>query len=310
MSVRFWKQLSAVRHLSPASIRTESEQPFSLALVAQPDDLRAWEQALVPTGLSCRKRDQALKRFFAVPIPLTRAYREMLAGFRVLLATPAAADEIRDFARNYTLVPSIPDEDRRWAGTLTDELWERHAGLRFALARHYVALCPPVVSRVIGAVAYENAAFAILSALPNVIPSPFELPWVIGEFASDTAFITANQFRMAFMIAAASDAPVGWREQKGQLASIVGAAFGWRALARELAGKLPAGTGLVAKGLIAYSGTHAVGRGLEQFQRFGRHFTRAERQQAYDEAFHTGRVLVEELAGRLVGRTARSIGEV
>ena len=45
------------------------------------------------------------------------------------------------------------------------------------------------------------------------------LPWAIGEFASDTAFITANQLRMGFFLAAASDRPIGYREQKGEVAS-------------------------------------------------------------------------------------------
>ena len=87
-----------------------------------------------------------------------------------------------------------------------------------------------------------------------------ELPWAIGEFASDTAFLTMNQIRMAFLIAAASDRPIGYREQRSEIASIVAGAFGWRALARELVGKVPFGGGLIPKAGIAYAGTFAVGR--------------------------------------------------
>ena len=127
----------------------------------------------------------------------------------------------------------------------------------------------PVIDRVIHSVARENALFAVATALPNVVPNLLELPWAVGEFASDTAFLTINQVRMAFLIGAASDQEVGYMEQKGQIATIVGSAFGWRTLARELVGKIPLGGGLIPKGAIAYAGTYVVGKGLERINRFG-----------------------------------------
>jgi len=39
----------------------------------------------------------------------------------------------------------------------------------------------------------------VITALPDIIPSIVDLPWSIGEFASDTAFLTINQIRMAFL---------------------------------------------------------------------------------------------------------------
>ena len=93
-------------------------------------------------------------------------------------------------------------------------------------------------------------ATMLVTALPDVIPSLIELPWAAGEFASDTAFLTMNQVRMAFLIAGASDQDVGYREQRAQIAGIVAGAFGWRALARELAGKIPFGGGLIPKAAI------------------------------------------------------------
>lgn len=309
MSVRFWKQLALLlRRLSPESIRREAGRPFSLALIAHPEELDRWTEALLPPESSERKRAQGLKRLFTIPVPVSRGYAQMLPHFDLRLATPAGAAALNGLNRDYLFLPPGPDGEERWAGPVMEAIEDARPDLRLALAAHYWPLREAAVARIISAVARENAAFAILSALPNIIPSPIELPWAIGEFASDTTFITANQFRMAFLIAAASDSPVGWRQQKGQLGSIAGSAFGWRAIARELAGKMPSGTGLVAKGLIAYSATHAVGRGLEHFHRIGRHFSRAEKQQAYDEAFRGGRKLVEAMARRLarIGRVRRT----
>lgn len=308
MSVRSWKQLAVIfGRLSPGSVQREADRSFSLALVGAEQELRCWRDRLVPAGLSERKRDQGLKRLFTIPLPLSPAYAGMLAKFDVCWITQAAADSVRSITRNYVLLPppaadgGDETETPAWAAAVMGEVREKHPDLRLPLARHYWPLRGAAVGQFISTIALENAAFAILSALPDVIPSPIELPWAIAEFASDTVVITANQLRMAFLIAAASDSPVGWQEQKGQLASIAGSAFGWRALARELAGKMPGGAGLLAKGLIAYAATH-VGRGLAQFHRIGRHFTRSEKHRAYQEAYRGGRALVEDLARRMAGR--------
>lgn len=303
MGVRFWKQLAvSLRRLSPESIQREADHPFSLAVVGTREELNTWLHALVPDEASERKRDQALRRLFAVELPLKPNYEKMLPQFDLRIVMPSAAAAVREITRDYVLAPGVPNGNTDWAAHLMEDLFEHRPALRLALARQYWPLRNAVVRRIIAAVARENAAFAIVTALPDIIPSPIELPWAVGEFASDSVVLTANQIRMAFLIAAASDSPVGWRAQKGQLASIAGSAFGWRALARELAGKMPLGTGLIAKGLIAYSATHAVGRGLDQFHRLGRNYTRAEKQQAYDEAYSGGRKIVEEIARKLLGR--------
>src|SRR5262249_13416592 len=75
--------------------------------------------------------------------------------------------------------------------------------LAVPLARQFPVFRRPVVERIVHSVARENALFAVATALPNVVPNLVELPWAFGEFASDTVFLTANQIRMAFLIAAA-----------------------------------------------------------------------------------------------------------
>jgi uncharacterized protein (DUF697 family) len=167
-----------------------------------------------------------------------------------------------------------------------DDLW-------LPLARQYPAFRRPVVERTIHAVARENALFAVATALPDVIPSLIELPWAFGEFASDTAFLTANQIRMAFMIATAYGRDAGFIDQKGAVLSIAAGAFGWRALARELVGKIPFGGGLIPKGAIAYAGTFLVGRALEQYYRGNGEMSRSQRRTVYREALEHGRTVVQ-----------------
>ena len=136
---------------------------------------------------------------------------------------------------------------------------KRKPELELPLSRHLDPFRDPVVKSIIQRISKENAiVLGIATALPDIVPL-ITLPGSSGEFASDTAFLTMNQVRMTFMIAAASDHPVGYRDQRAELGSILAGAFGFRAVARELVGKIPYGGGLMPKAGIAYAGTRVVG---------------------------------------------------
>ena len=156
--------------------------------------------------------------------------------------------------------------------------------------------------RTVHAVSKENALFSLMTALPNVLPGLAQLPWAFGEFASDTAVLTANQIRMAFLLAAASDREVGYAEQRNEIGTIVAGAWGWRTLARELVGKIPLGGGLIPKAAIAYAGTYVVGESLDRFYRLGYGLTRKERKEAYNKAFARGRQVATILMERIKSR--------
>ena len=168
--------------------------------------------------------------------------------------------------------------------------------LGLPLARTLFPFRKPVSHHMIRSVSKENALFCLATALPDIVPSIASLGWAIGEFGSDAAFLTMNQIRMAFYLAAASDRRVGFREQRSEVASIIAGAFGWRALARELIGKVPFGGGLIPKAGIAYAGTFVVGKSLERLYRVGYGFTREERRAVYEEAYEHGR----QIAGMLL----------
>lgn len=187
--------------------------------------------------------------------------------------------------------------DRHDPDATVAEILHAHDDLLLALARNFPAFRKQVIDRTIQVVARENALFAIAAALPDVVPSLFELPWAFGEFASDTVFLTANQVRMAFVIAAACGDEVGFVQQKGSIAAIVAGAFGWRALARELVGKIPFGGGLIPKGAIAYAATYVVGKGLERLHA-NHPFTAVESREVYEQAYQEGLEVARALRER------------
>jgi hypothetical protein len=189
----------------------------------------------------------------------------------------------------------------------------KHPEFGMALARSFAPFRQPFVEKTINKISRENTMFSLATALPDVIPSVIELPWAVAEFASDTAFLTMNQIRMAFHIAGASDREVGYMEQKSEIAAVIGGAFGWRAIARQIVGKIPFGGGLIGKAAIAYAGTKVVGLSLDKFYSLGYKYSREERQSLYSEAYGQGRkialkiltLLRPDLANRYAGAEER-----
>jgi uncharacterized protein (DUF697 family) len=233
------------------------------------------------------------------------------AGYRVmedfLLAGDAPPLQVhradsRDVPEKVDLVvyePGVADPEGGYAfdldggGQFVDSVVRGQEDLAIPLAAQFPAFRKRVVERTIHEVARENAFFAVATAMPNVVPNFIQLPWAVGEFASDTAFLTANQVRMAFLIAAASGREPGISRQFGPVATIAGGAFGWRAIARELVGKIPLGGGLIPKGAIAYAGTYVVGKALERYYQNGK-LSRAARELAYREAYERGKDVARE----------------
>ncbi|MGH9661915.1 MAG: hypothetical protein ACRD96_25430 [Bryobacteraceae bacterium] len=273
MSIRLIKQIkTAVSNLHPDEVRAAANRPLAIGLVSTSSaGYGEMEDFLAPSGVSREKRMEIMYMLHRAGDP------GIPERFDVVLHDR----EIPPGRNAFYFDPARPQR------TVRDVL-EARQELGLTLARHFAPFRAAVVSRTIHTIAKENALFALATALPNVLPSLIEIPWAIGEFASDTAFLTMNQVRMAFLIAAASDSPVGYREQKAEIASLVAGAFGWRTLARELVGKIPLGGGLIPKGAVAFAGTYVVGLTLERYHLDGYGLTRLERREAYDAALREG----------------------
>ena len=273
---------TALRNLNPNEVRALADRPVTFGVLAA-DEAVAGE-------------------IFRCLIPRDSSEAQMRRAGKHIVRVASEADFARcDVGFAESGVPHPPNffrfdpMDRK--GSI-EALLEDRDDYGVPFARVFPGLREAVIDRIIWKVSKENSIFTVATAVPNIIPTVAMIPWAAGEFASDTAFITMNQVRMAFLIAAASDGDIGYSDQKGQIGSIVAAAFGWRAIARELAGKIPAGGGLISKGLVSFAGTYVVGKGLERYFRIGRHLTRKEKRQFYAEAFEKGRSAVEKIVRR------------
>ncbi|MCC7499193.1 MAG: hypothetical protein IT160_16540 [Bryobacterales bacterium] len=277
----------AFKHLNPNDVRDAAERRIDIRLVAASSaGYAAMEDFLLPSSISTEKRYEAMLTLHRAGDPDSAAGQQYdLEIFEDGLARPRSA---------FTF--PLQDPQR-----MVETILRRRDELGLPLARNFPEFRKVVVERVIRAVSKENALFSLVTALPDVLPTVLELPWALGEFASDTAFLTMNQLRMAFLLAAASDRPVGFATQKTEVAGIVAGAFGWRAIARELVGKIPLGGGLIPKTAIAYAGTYVVGKSMERFYRLGYGYTRDERRLVYAEAVNRGKRVAGSLLHELRG---------
>jgi hypothetical protein len=273
----------AVHTLNPNHVRELGERDLYVALyAATPDDYSRLEDFLVQ-GLSPERRRQALSFLHRGPDPA-----------KVLDYDLAVYDESVLAPRRALVFHA--DRPQRLVSSVLDHFDTRVA---LPLAKNFPPFRAPYITRVIRTVSRENAVFSMATALPDIIPSLVEIPWALTEFASDTAVLTANQIKMAFILAAASDREVGYREQKSEIAMLIGGAFGWRALARQLIGKIPFGGGLIPKAAIAYAATKLIGTSLERYYRIGYAYTREEREELYTEAFQHGQRVASSILKKL-----------
>ncbi len=291
MSINVLKDIRKLfARVDAGQIRESAFRDVQIGLIAaSPDDYRRMESFLVPRTLPVQSRARAQSSLRIVDDSATR-YDVVLCGPGVPLP------------RNGFLF------DQNSCESVVDLILAESEDLELALARTFPAFRTAVVGRLIQRVARENALFSIVTALPNVIPSIIELPWAVGEFASDTAFLTMNQIRLALMLSAVHGHPVGYADLKVEIAAIVAGAFGWRAVARELAGKIPLGGGLIPKAAISFAATWVVGLGVDKARRTGETLTQAERVAAYGYALDKGMDVAAELVDQSSLRGVSSPG--
>lgn len=268
--------------INPAEVRQLAEKRLAVKLQSASDaGYDAMFNFLLPETLSIEKRRRLAERITLEGEPNASAGPfDLIIADRTISPAPDA----------FHFEPGRGTE-------LVTEVLDRQEALALPLARVFPPFREAVTRRAIQSASTENAVFSIVTSLPNIAPYA-GLVWTPAEFASDSAFITLNQLKMLFHLGAASDRAIGFGEQKSEIGSIVAGAFGWRAIARELAAKIPAGGGVVPKAAIAFAGTWVLGASLERLYRIGYGYTRAERSSAYEEAFERGKQTAVMLLNR------------
>jgi hypothetical protein len=278
--VAFFKHIrQAIANLNPDDVRQSAQRTINVGIVA-PTQESLWriEGFLCPPNLPSARRAEVARHIHRI------SWNQR----------PAVAVDLEIWDNSLAVPNSAFVFDPRNHERTIKEILNKRPELEIPLARTFPSFRKPVIEQIVARISKENAVFSMATAIPDIIPF-LTLPWIVGEFASDTAFLTMNQIRMAFLIAAASERRIGYRAQKREIASVIAGAFGFRAIARELVGKIPFGGGLIPKAIVAYAGTQVVGRSVERVYRSGSAFTEPERRVAYRNAFEHGKQVVKGL---------------
>lgn len=125
-------------------------------------------------------------------------------------------------------------------------------GKRLAFALAFPFVRRPLSVDAVNATAVQNAGIGLFMFIPG----------------ADMPIMTLNQAKMLLQIAAAYGEPMGVERVK-ELAAVVGGAFAFRAVARQIVAFVPA-LGWAIKAAIGYTGTVAMGRAaIEYFEEGG-----------------------------------------
>jgi len=266
----FWKTVSSV---SPKTIEEEAATAFKLALVGEPEARTRLREALLQ-GATETEREEALNYLRDLDAAPDADASKAFAF--VLYAPENESDPIG--ARGDNAEPVTAPNPAALAKVIV----EKRPGLSIALARRFPLFRPAASNYIIQNTSRVNATVALMSALPGIIPiSAIFLP---ASSIADTILITKNQVMMIMRLAAAHGKKPAYTKQVKELLGVVGGALGWRTVARELAGYVPAGVGVALKASIAFSGTMATGKAALWYYQSGKQPTAEQVKQAYKES--------------------------
>lgn len=177
---------------------------------------------------------------------------------------------------------------------------------RMALARNFPALRKSVGDFLVNQTSVVNAEFSLLTGITAAFPITGVLLPV--NALSDIVVLTKNQAMLALRLAAIYDLPVDYVKRSKELAPILGNAFGWRAIAREIVGMIPVG-GMAAKAMIAYAGTATIGRAAQVYYETGENLSREQLKRIYRSAYIASRAKVQQMSARLRRKSPQTAQE-
>ncbi len=165
--------------------------------------------------------------------------------------------------------------------------------LSIRLARDFPRVRFECARRMMARTAARNALLAAASSVTSSIPAVGFLITLLAT-AGETLVITASQLRLCLLMAALYGRSIDFFDRVGELWPVVGSAFGWRALARELVGVVP-GAGWAFKAGVAYSGTWAVGEAARLYYEHTHAAPAHIRKQANKAAIEAARAFVADM---------------
>jgi uncharacterized protein (DUF697 family) len=242
--------------------------------------------------MDSRKRDSTLEQ------ELVKGWHNRGARVLVFINQFEASLEIQGVA------PAVPQPKQRvvWGSALDSNfLLEQFApividSLRdrlLSLGRHFPLFRVPLARYMINDTCISNAAYALSTGLAETI-AVLDIPIAVA----DMVILTKNQAYMAYKLGLALGYSTRWQDYVVEFGGVLGGGFLWREIARTLVGLIPV-WGIVPKAAISYAGTYVVGHAILQWYLTGRHISKKQMRELYQQAFARGKELARALLGRI-----------
>jgi uncharacterized protein (DUF697 family) len=177
----------------------------------------------------------------------------------------------------------------KFAPTVVEVLPEHLLGL----GRYFPLFRLPIAHHLVNETSLSNAAYAMSTGLAEIIPI-LDIPVTIA----DTIVLTKAQAFLVYKLGLALGYSTRWQDYIGEFGGVLGSGFVWRQIARSLVGLIPV-WGIVPKTAIAYSGTYVVGNVVLQWYLTGKHLSKKQIQQLYNQALGRGKSMARNLVARL-----------
>lgn len=290
------KFVDVLKEVSPFAVRKEAERLFVLTLAGRAEHVAA-ARANVLRGMTPEEAAVAEQFLYCISPPF-EDYDELKIRHSDLIVSLPGGPGLTDFRPADTL-----QVDR--AEDMQERIFEHRPELRVPLARRLHGFRELAAEQIIREVCRVNAEFSAVSSIGQSIPLLNPLfPAVAGI---DIMVLTKNQVLLILRLAGIYGEDLDLRARSKEIAGVVGSAFGWRTLARQLAAA--AGPlGLPIRAGIAYSATYGVGKAAQMIFDAGRRPTRQEMLKIYQDAARLAADTVDQLRARVV-RTKRELEE-
>ncbi len=157
------------------------------------------------------------------------------------------------------------------------------------LGRYFPLFRTSIAHYLINDACTTNAAYALSTGIAETI-GIFDLPISVA----DMVILTKNQAYLVYKLGLALGYTTRWQDYVAEFGSVLGTGFLWRQLARTFVGLIPV-WGLIPKVAVSYAGTYVVGHAVLQWYLTGRHVSKKQMQQLYNQAFTKGKLMAQNL---------------
>lgn len=283
--MRFW---DIVGEFSAEPLRRDAEAIFVLGLAGDPEPV-ARARELILGGASDGVLARAEVHLVGGSPPYSQDLQLRLRFSDLLVSLPGGPG-MTDLRPADYLEVNDPELVR-------EAVLKYRPDMRVRLARRFPGFRELAADQVVREVSFANAEFAALAGVTQSLP--FLAPLFPAVAGADVLMLTKNQVMMIYRLAAVYGEDLSVRARLREVAPVVGGAFGWRTLARQLAGAAPGGLGLPLKAGIAYAGTYTVGKAAQMVFDEGRRPRPEEMARLYEDGLRLAREAVDRIKERL-----------